>query len=480
MTGMASPAYAELHCISCFSFLRGASHPEELVARAAELGYAALALTDHCSFAGIVRAHLAAREAGLQFIVGTELRLVDGLRLVLLAADRAGYGAIARLITQARRRAPKGAYRVERPDLDALPAGCIALWPFGAAGAGRSPAAEAAWLRECFGDRAWLALNLRCDGRDRERLAAAQALAVRSGLPCCATGDVLMHRRSRRALQDLVTAIRLGVPLAEAGHALQPNGERHLRSRTRLARLYPAAWLEATLAVAGACRFSLDELRYQYPEDGVPPGETATTWLGHLTRQGMRRRWPRGVPARVRRQVERELALIAELGYEHYFLTVHDLVRFARERGILCQGRGSAANSAVCFCLGITEVDPARIDTLFERFISRERGEPPDIDVDFEHERREEVMQYIYRRYGRDRAALTASVIRYRPRSALRDAGKALGLDYRDTVSCYQADAQGRACGVCDACRLRRKGFLEAGIEDETRYRPGVDFSAAD
>jgi error-prone DNA polymerase len=422
----ALPPYAELHALSNFSFLRGASHPEELVRRAHELGYAALALTDECSVAGIVRAHVAARELGLRLIVGSELRLEDGLACVLLATDRNGYGALCRVLTRGRRAAPKGDYRLTRADLEAEALdGCLALWL-----PGHEPcAAEGAWLRERFGADAWLGVELLATGRDRERLARLTTLGRELGLECAASGDVHLHVPERRPLQDVLTAVRLGTTVDAAGFALYPNGERHLRGRARLARLYPAPLLAATLAIAERCTFSLEELRYEYPDELVPDGHTAASWLRTLTERGIADRWPGGVPARARALVERELALITELRYEPYFLTVQDLVAFARERGILCQGRGSAANSAVCYCLGITEVDPARMSLLFERFVSKERNEPPDIDVDFEHERREEVIQYLYAKYGRHRAALTATVISYRPRSALRDVGKALGLD---------------------------------------------------
>ncbi|MBM5811603.1 MAG: PHP domain-containing protein, partial [Gammaproteobacteria bacterium] len=418
-------SYAELHCLSNFTFLRGASHPEELVARARRLGYAALALTDECSLAGVVRAHVAARECGCTLLIGSELALSDGLRLVCLAASRRGYGALARLITQARRAARKGRYTLTRAALAAGLEDCLVLWLPGAV-----PVAEqGAWLRECFAGRLWLAVELLASGADHARLAALTALAAQLDIPPVASGDVHMHLRRRRALQDTLTAIRLGTTVARAGHALQPNGERSLRTLARLRALYPPALLEATLEIATRCRFSLDELRYEYPRDSVPPGRAPGAWLRRLVAQGERWRWPGGTPPAVRALLGRELALIAELGYEHYFLTVHDLVRFARGRGILCQGRGSAANSAVCYALGITAVDPARMNMLFERFISRERNEPPDIDVDFEHERREEVIQYLYARYGRERAALTAVVSRYRPKSARRDLCRALGLD---------------------------------------------------
>ena len=444
------PDYAELHCLSNFSFLRGASHPEELVARAAALGYAALALTDECSLAGVVRAHVAAREHQLKLIVGAELQLEDGVRLVLLAADRRAYGALAGLITVGRRRAKKGAYRLGRADVEAQAAhGLLALLVEG----------DAHWLAAHFPGRAWIAAELHCGAGDRAKLESLRALARASGLPLVAAGDVHMHLRTRRPLQDALTAIRLGMPVARCGRALFPNAERHLRARVRLAQLYPPELLAETLRIAERCDFSLDELRYEYPEELVPPGETPAGRLAKLTGDGLAWRFPSGVPQKVRSLVDYELQLIAELGYEAFFLTVHDVVRFARERGILCQGRGSAANSAVCYALGITEVDPGRMQMLFERFVSRERNEPPDIDVDFEHERREEVIQYLYGKYGRERAALAATVICYRPRSAVRDLGKALGLE---------AEQVERAAGSLswwDGRRVLPERLAEAGLD---------------
>jgi error-prone DNA polymerase len=423
------PAYAELHCLSNFSFLRGASHPEELVERAAALGYAALALTDECSLAGAVRAHLAAKACGLPLLLGTEVRLEDGLKAVLLATERSSYGAISTLITAGRRRAPKGGYVLARMDLEALAgSSALVLLVPGEEREASAQRAEARWIAERFAGRAWIAAELHCGPNDRARLGALQRLSLQSGLPLVAAGDVHMHRRSRRRLQDVLTAVRLRRPVADCGRMLQPNAERHLRLRLRLAQLYPPELLAETLEIAARCRFSLEALRYEYPEELVPPGETPSSWLRRLTAEGLAWRFPHGVPAAVREQVEHELRLIAELRYEAFFLTVHDVVRFARSQGILCQGRGSAANSAVCYALGITEVDPGRMSLLFERFVSKERNEPPDIDVDFEHQRREEVIQYVYRRYGRERAALAATVICYRPRSAVRDVGKALGL----------------------------------------------------
>jgi error-prone DNA polymerase len=426
---MSLPDYAELHCVSNFSFLRGASHPEELVAQAAQLGYAALALTDECSFAGVVRAHMAAKDARIKLIVGMEIRLVDGLRLVLLAQNRAGYGNLSALATLGRRRADKGEYRLTRHDLEGWDGGgvpdCLALWIAPAA----ATEVDARWLAERFAGRAWIAYERFLAPDDGERLERLRELSQRFELPLVAAGDVHMHVRARRPLQDVLTALRLKTSVDQAGAALFPNGERHLRGRLALSRLYPPDLLAETLAVAARCDFSLAELRYEYPDEVVPHGETAQSYLRAEVEKGLAARYPEGVSDKVRGQVEHELALIAELQYEAYFLTVYDIVVFARSRGILCQGRGSAANSAVCYALGITAVDPARAEMLFERFISKERNEPPDIDVDFEHQRREEVIQYLYAKYGRERAALTAVVISYRSRSALRDSGRALGID---------------------------------------------------
>ncbi len=470
------PSYAELHCLSNFTFLRGASRPEELVARARELGYAALAITDECSLAGAARAHLAARQAGLKLLVGAEIRLAEGPRLVLLACDREGYGNLSELITRGRRQAAKGEYRLAREDMEQGVAGCLALLVPGQArpstSSGRTASVrgepveprteleDARWLAERFPGRAWLAVELHCGPDDRGRLARLSELGKTARLPLVAAGDVHMHTRGRRALQDSLTAIRLRTTVAAAGPALHPNGERHLRPLDRLARLYPPELLIETVNIASRCSFSLDELRYEYPEELVPAGETPAGWLRKLVEEGLARRYPgAGVPPEVRALVEHELALIAELDYEPYFLTVQDIVAFARSQGILCQGRGSAANSAVCYALGITEVDPSRMSMLFERFISRERNEPPDIDVDFEHERREEVIQYLYGKYGRERAALAATVISYRPKSALRDVGKALGFDLA------QLDHLSRNLAWWDGRRVLPERLAEAGLD---------------
>jgi error-prone DNA polymerase len=416
------PDYAELHCLSNFSFLRGASHPGELAERAKALGYRALALTDECSLAGAVRAHVEAKEQGLKLIQGSEILLQDGMKVVLLATDRRSYGAISSLITFGRRRSKKGAYSLSRSDLETL-SGSSAL----VLHAGAADQSQACWINERFAGNAWLAAELHCGPNDFSRLNSLREISRNSGLPLVAAGDVHMHVRSRRPLQDALTALRLGRTVAQCAGELFPNAERHLRLRLRLAQLYPPELLMESVAIAERCRFSLDELRYEYPEELVPAGHTPASWLRKLTEDGLRWRFPGGVPSKVGELVEHELALIAELRYEPFFLTVHDIVKFARDNRILCQGRGSAANSAVCYALGITEVDPARMNMLFERFVSKERDEPPDIDVDFEHQRREEVIQYVYRKYTRERAALAATVICYRTKSALRDAGKALG-----------------------------------------------------
>jgi error-prone DNA polymerase len=446
------PGYAELHCRSNFSFLTGASHPAELVERAQRLGYAALAITDECTLAGVVRAHVAAREAGLALIVGSEMRLTlpavtandaaaaaPHARLVLLAQSRRGYGNLSHWITVARRRAAKGAYLAHpgdiegkvpnAPTLAGLPE-CLALLVPDASQSFETVFAHAMWLKTWFQERASLALSqLRRPG-DEELVDVVKRVARFTGLRIVATGDVLMHLRSRKPLQDVLAATRLKQPVAGCGLRLEPNAEQHLRSRARLAALYEPEWLENTLALAGRCGFSLAELRYEYPREVVPEGCTPIGHLRALACEGLARRFPDPAAAlRWMPQIEKELALIRQLEYEAYFLTVADIVRWAREQKILCQGRGSAANSMVCYCLGITEVNPEEATLLFERFVSAERNEPPDIDVDFEHQRREEVIQYIYARYGRHRTALTAVVICYRPRSALRDVGRALGMD---------------------------------------------------
>ena len=466
------PSYAELLCASNFSFLTGASHPEELVTRAAELGYAGLAITDECSVSGVVRAHTEAKRRGLHLIVGTQMRLTSyspgrsqeqlgplggppaysraggllrpardsglSMRLVLLATSRRGYGNLCEWITLARRRAPKGQYLAHASDVQGrvphLPyiAGlpdCLALLVPEPGDKFETLLTQALWLKTWFGERAGIGLPLLHRSHDKQWLDWVPRVAELTGLPVLALGDVLMHVRSRKPLQDMLTATRLRQTVAQAGYALQANGEAHLRSRARLAALYQPAWLAATVQWAARCAFSLDQLRYEYPREIVPEGQTPTSYLRALAEAGARRRFPTGVPVKVRGQIEHELALIAQLQFEPYFLTVADIVDWARAQGILCQGRGSAANSAVCYCLGVTEVDPSRAEVLFERFISAERDEPPDIDIDFEHERREEVIQYIYRKYGRHRAALTGVMSCYRPRSALRDVGRALGFD---------------------------------------------------
>ncbi|MEW6167565.1 MAG: error-prone DNA polymerase [Pseudomonadota bacterium] len=421
------PDYAELHALSAFSFQRGASMPEELVEQALALGYSGLALTDECSMAGVVRAWQQLKALGRTdwpLIIGTELTLVDGPRLVLLAQSQRGYAGICAAITRGRRGAHKGEYRLSREDFaDGTPETC-ALW----IARGLGDAEELAWLRERYTGRLWIAVELHRDGDDAAKLAHLAELSRRYGVPQVAAGDVHMHVRARRPLQDVMTALRHHLPVSQCGYRLFPNGERHLRARADLAALYPPALLRETLAVAERCAFRLGELKYEYPKEIVGAGHTPASWLRALVERHIPERWPQGCPADIRATIEKELALIAQKNYEAFFLTVYDIVRFARGEGILCQGRGSAANSVVCYTLGITEVSPGFTELLFERFVSLERDEPPDIDVDFEHERREEVIQYVYDKYGRSRTAIAATVIRYRPRSALRDAGRALDI----------------------------------------------------
>ncbi|WP_165185428.1 error-prone DNA polymerase [Paraburkholderia dioscoreae] len=488
------PAYAELHCLTNFSFLRGASHPYELVEQAMSRGYSALAITDECSLAGVVRAHTALKEmreererqqkeredkakaakaeqaaAPLEdasktgaiqqeaeeiedaeslkplphLIIGSELNLTDEIgepfcTLVALATNRNGYGNLSELITLARSRADKGSYRLGPSDftdslphlahLQTLPDCVLMLVPQRAATLSHTLRC-AHWLASFAARRAWIALELWQTGSDDLQIDALRMISKASGLPLVAAGGVLMHARSRKPLQDTMTAIGLVTPLSVCGHALEANAERHMRTRVRLGKLYPRDTLEETLRIAALCRFSLDELKYEYPEELVPVGESPSSYLRKLVMAGAMERWPEGMDLKRIGQIEKELALIADLKYEKYFLTVHDIVSFARSRNILCQGRGSAANSIVCYCLHVTEIDPVNMNMLIERFISRARNEPPDIDVDFEHQRREEVIQYIYTKYGRHRAALTASLITYHARSALKDVGKALGLE---------------------------------------------------
>ncbi|MGZ0703089.1 error-prone DNA polymerase [Pseudomonas piscis] len=446
--------YAELHCLSNFSFQRGASSARELFERGQALGYQALAITDECTLAGIVRAWQASRDTGLKLIVGSEMQVEEGPRLVLLVEELAGYQALCRLITRARRRAEKGCYRLLREDFAEPLPGLLALWLADETGdPGPGP-----WLQQVFPGRLWLAVELHCGQDDARQLQQRLALARQLDLPTVACGDVHMHVRGRRALQDTMTAIRHHLPVAEAGQRLFANGERHLRPLEVLQGLYPQALLEESLVIAGRCCFDLGQLRYQYPRELVPEGHDAGSWLRVLVQRGIARRWPAGARAKVLGQIDKELEMIGELGYESYFLTVHDIVAFAREQYILCQGRGSAANSVVCFVLGITEIDPDRSVMLFERFLSRERNEPPDIDVDFEHERREEVLQYVFRRYGRHRAALTAVVSTYHGAGAVRDVAKALGLP-PDQVNAL-ADCCGRWSDTPPSVeRLREAGF---------------------
>lgn len=426
--------YAELRCRSNFSFLEGASHPDELVQQAAALGLSGLAITDRNSLAGVVRAHVAAKSAGLPLVIGAEITPDDAPPVLLWAMNRAGYGQLCRLLTRGRQRAPKGQCQLVLNDVLEHSAGLLAGVPLAPLLQQSTLATRhitcLTQLQDVFTDRLYAIAELHHGPHDRVLLERLRLAASAHELPLIAANDVHYHVPQRQRLQDVLTAIRHGCSVAELGERRFANAERHLKSAAHMSRLFrtcPAA-IARTREVVERCSFSLDELRYDYPKEICPAGMTPFNYLTQLTWKGAYQRYPRGIPDKVQRLLEHELSLISELNYPAYFLTVWDLVRFARSRGILCQGRGSAANSAVCYCLGVTSVDPDRVDTLFERFISRERNEAPDIDIDFEHERREEVIQYLYGKYGRERAAMTAAVISYRPRSALREVGKTLGL----------------------------------------------------
>ncbi len=459
---MTPPPYAELQVTTNFSFLRGASHAHELAAAAVALGHKAIAVADRNTLAGVVRMHIAAKEAGIPLVVGARLDLTDGASLLAFPQDRAAYGRLARLITLGRRRAPKGECDLTRADVFQHGAGMlfVLLPPEPPALPDELFADELRALAEAFPGCCYLAAQNLLLGDDARRLARLAALANAAEVPLVATNDVHMHDPSRRPLADVVACIREHCTVDEAGYRLAANAERHLKAPDAMARLfrdYPDA-LARTAEIARRCRFSLDELRYEYPDEVVEAGSTPQKTLARLTWEGAKARYPGGVSKRVKALIEHELALIEQLGYAPYFLTVQDIVRFARERGILCQGRGSAANSAICYCLGITAVDPSRLDLLFERFVSTERNEPPDIDVDFEHERREEVIQYIYAKYGRERAGMTAVVSCYRARGAIREVGKALGLSV-DTVTALAGQVWGWSSDGIDDAQVREIGL---------------------
>ncbi|HJZ32097.1 MAG TPA: error-prone DNA polymerase [Hyphomicrobiaceae bacterium] len=425
-------AFAELVTTTNFSFLRGASHPHEMVGQAAQLGLAAIGIADRNTLAGVVRAHQAAKEYGMRLLVGARLVSTDGFEAVCYPTDRAAYGRLCRLLTTGNRRANKGECQFTFEEMLAESQGQI----FIVIPPQRSPASlrdRLSALASAAPGRTHLAAAFGYRGDEHRRFGELAELAASARTPMLATTDALYHHHSRRQLADVLTCIREKCTIAQAGYRLEMNAERHLKSAAEMARLFarhPAA-IAQTLELVGRVNFKLDELSYEYPQEPVPAGQIPQTYLEALTARHARLRYPNGVPAKVQALIDKELALIARLDYARYFLTVYDIVRYAREElkpPILCQGRGSAANSAVCYCLGITSVDPTQIDLLFERFISADRREPPDIDVDFEHERREEVIQYLYRRYGRERAAICSTVIHYRPRMAIREVGKAMGL----------------------------------------------------
>lgn len=421
--------YAHLHCTTNFTFLTGASHPQEMIYQAADLNYAALAITDECSLAGIVKAFVAAEELNFKLIVGSRFTLSNGLRLIAIAPTRTAYAQLSGFITLARRRADKGHYEAHFEDLRFRLQDCLIIWLGYSGRDSVNPASLAEQMQKAFKQRLWIGINHQRTGGEQFLFSTWLDLSARFKIPMVACGEALMHQQSRKPLLDVLTAIRLNTTLDNLGTQLTSNAEAYLKNSDELAQLYSAQLLAETLRIADRCEFSMQELRYQYPKELVPKTRTPIEHLRHLVEEGKQQRWPQGAPAQVEELLAKELRLIEEVHYEYYFLTVQDLVRFARSRNILCQGRGSAANSVVCYCLFVTEIAPGQINVLFERFISKERDEPPDIDIDFEHHRREEVIQYIYQKYGRERAAIAATVITYRRRSALRDVGKALGLE---------------------------------------------------
>jgi len=432
---MMPSAYAELAITTNFSFLRGASHPEEYVAEAARLGLAGIGIADCNSLAGVVRAHVALKETdahitGLKLAIGCRLVFADGTPDILVyPEDRAAYGRLSKLLSLGKRRAEKGACHLTLDDLIEDCEGlCLILMPPKRIGVETETALNR--IKHICANRLWLGLTRLYHARDKQRLAKLRALAKTHHIPLIALNDTLYHTPARRRIQDVLTCICEHKTIATIGRGLEAHAERHLKPAHEMARLFQAdpEAIQETMRFLSRLTFSLDDLRYEYPDEPVPQGKTPQEHLTDLTWEGANRRYPQGVPDKIRDMIVKELALIAELDYAPYFLTVNDIVAFARSQNILCQGRGSAANSVICYCLGVTSVDPTEIDLLFERFISAERREPPDIDVDFEHERREEVIQWIYKRYGRERAGLAATVISYRPRSAIRDVGKALGL----------------------------------------------------
>ena len=455
--------YAELCSLSHYSFLSSASSPAQLVERAAELDYQALAITDQCSLAGVVKAYAQAsrQDQALQLIIGSSFILSDGCELVVLCPDRAAYAELSGLITLARRRSPKGAYELHMEDLRFRLKHCLIIWLIDCDQ--KQTQQWAHTLKSAFPQRLWLGVHHSHQSGEQLHFQKLVKLSQRLELPMVACGRVQMHGLDKKPLLDVVTAIRLNTSIQQLGEVRQQNAERYLKPLPLLQQMYPEELLHETLKIAERCTFSLDELKYQYPRELVPDGISPSRHLQQLVSAGAHQRWPNGVPDRIQQTIDKELTLIKELHYEYYFLTVEDIVRFARSRDILCQGRGSSANSVVCYCLGITEISPELINVLLERFISKERNEPPDIDVDFEHQRREEVIQYIYQKYGRERAALAATVITYRARSAIRDVGKALGLDAQ------LIDVLAKSLAWWDRTGDLQKRVAEAGMRMEQK-----------
>ncbi len=432
--------YTELTTTTNFTFLTGASHPHEYVEQAYALGYQSIAITDECSLAGIVKAYVKARELNIKLIVGSRFTIhntINGnpIALTVLATNRQAYRELSGFISLTRRRSPKGQYQAKLEDLRFRLKHCLIIWQANYAFDHKNESIQqetyafAEALKKAFPKRLWIGISHQLAAHEQTRFHFWQLIEKDYAIPLVATGNVVMHNKQRKPLHDIVTAIRFNTGMDELGTRVYSNAEAYLKPLGVIAQLYPERLIQETQVINNLCHFSMEELRYQYPQELVPKNQTPIQYLRKLVSEGEKRRWPQGTPDFAKEIINKELVLIEELHYEYYFLTVYDIVRFARSQNILCQGRGSAANSVVCYCLHITEIAPGQINVLFERFISKERDEPPDIDVDFEHQRREEVIQYIYQKYTRERAALAATVVTYRSRSAIRDVGKALGLD---------------------------------------------------
>ena len=426
--------YSALHCITNFSFLQGASHPQELISTAASLGYSAIAITDECSLSGIVKAYNQAKLSNIKLIVGSFFNVNHQCKLIILAPNKRSYHELSGFITLARRRSKKGEYQAHLDDLLFRLQHCLAIWQGNFYSHDEAENNDdintlAITLKRAFKNRLWIGISHTLEGNEQIQSHFYQTFSETHQIPIVASQKIVMHNEKRKPLQDCLTAIKNNTSVQALGRTLLSNAQACLKPLHEIEKLYSKTIINETEKINRLCQFTLNEIRYQYPQELVPQQHTPISYLKKLVTEGETQRWPKGTPEFAKKIINKELSLIEALNYEFYFLTVYDIVKFARSKNILCQGRGSAANSVICYCLHITEISPSQINVLFERFISKERDEPPDIDVDFEHQRREEVIQYIYQKYSRERAAIAATIITYRPKSAIRDIGKALGFE---------------------------------------------------